>query len=301
MSNMTLSSESYARARSFLMTDARPLERVRFQYEFEGGPAEAVVTELAKFQNPDGGFGHALEPDLRCPESSALATTAGLRALHGLPEELVSPLLSKAIAWLEANWSEEHCCWPIIGESANSAPRAPWWNYDESVAAKSTFNPAGDIVAMLSCLKSDNFLTVKSLSRQLDAMNGKSDIEDHDLICLVHLAEGNLIPDVALIDTISQAIRTKISKTPDDLLNYGLRPQFVINGPTSRFFEANRTETEMELAFLVGHQSADGSWKPNWSWFGQFTETWPIAEKDWSGVLTLDTLKWLRAFGLINQ
>ena len=36
---------------------------------FEDGPAEPVIEALRGYRNPDGGFGHALEPDVRCPSS----------------------------------------------------------------------------------------------------------------------------------------------------------------------------------------------------------------------------------------
>jgi hypothetical protein len=50
------------------------------------------------------------------------------------------------------------------------------------------------------------------------------------------------------------------------------------------------------LDFEIEHQSPDGSWRPNWTWYGTYAETWPIAEQEWSGVLTLQTLQTLRAF-----
>jgi len=66
-----LSREAFDRARQFLKTQARPLDRAMFEYRFEGASAESVIAELARFQNDDGGFGRALEPDLRTPDSSA--------------------------------------------------------------------------------------------------------------------------------------------------------------------------------------------------------------------------------------
>ena len=72
-----LSREAFDRARDFIKAQARPLDRVLFEYRFEGAPVDLVTAELARFQNDDGGFGHALEPDLRTPTSSALATEIG--------------------------------------------------------------------------------------------------------------------------------------------------------------------------------------------------------------------------------
>ena len=41
-----------------------------------------MVAALLGYRNPDGGFGHALEPDLRCPGSQPAATLYALEILH---------------------------------------------------------------------------------------------------------------------------------------------------------------------------------------------------------------------------
>jgi hypothetical protein len=75
-----LSSEQFSKARDFLLTKARPLDRAMFRFEFEQGSASDVLKELEIFQNEDGGFGNALEPDFRLPDSSAMASTIALPA-----------------------------------------------------------------------------------------------------------------------------------------------------------------------------------------------------------------------------
>jgi hypothetical protein len=64
-------------ARQFIFANARLLDRYRAAVLLDGAPADAVVQALRAYRNPDGGFGHALEPDVRTPHSE---TTA---ALHG--------------------------------------------------------------------------------------------------------------------------------------------------------------------------------------------------------------------------
>lgn len=69
-----------------MLQRARNLERSLFRYEFENGSFTDVLIELSRYQNEDGGFGHGLEPDLRCKESSALATTRALEILRLRPD-----------------------------------------------------------------------------------------------------------------------------------------------------------------------------------------------------------------------
>ena len=76
---MTISdAQRLERAEQFLWISARVLERVRFEQQFRAGPREPVLSALAAYQNRDGGFGQALEPDFRGPVSQPLA---GLSAL----------------------------------------------------------------------------------------------------------------------------------------------------------------------------------------------------------------------------
>ena len=79
---MMLTPASFSRAREFLLQRARPLERALFRFHFENAPAAEVRRALAAFQNEDGGFGRALEPDFRLPASSAIATSLAFRHLR---------------------------------------------------------------------------------------------------------------------------------------------------------------------------------------------------------------------------
>jgi hypothetical protein len=72
------------RAEHFIWLTARVLEQRRFAFHFLGGEADAVDTALGSYLNADGGYGHALDPDLRGPLSQPLHTAHALRILDGL-------------------------------------------------------------------------------------------------------------------------------------------------------------------------------------------------------------------------
>ncbi|MFE9405024.1 hypothetical protein ACFYNY_25375 [Streptomyces sp. NPDC006530] len=73
-----------ARAEHFIWLTARVLEQRRFAYHFLGGDADAVEAALRAYQGDDGGYGHALEPDLRGPVSQPLHTAHALRVLDSV-------------------------------------------------------------------------------------------------------------------------------------------------------------------------------------------------------------------------
>src|SRR5207342_3720383 len=77
----TVTPGALQRAETFVLLEARLLDRLRFAYHFRGGSADAVIRSLRPYQNPDGGFGNALEPDRREPGSQPFAIQHVLETL----------------------------------------------------------------------------------------------------------------------------------------------------------------------------------------------------------------------------
>ncbi|GLX54043.1 hypothetical protein Shyhy01_69920 [Streptomyces hygroscopicus subsp. hygroscopicus] len=71
-------------AEQFVWLTARVLEQRLFAYHFLRGTADAVEAALDAYRNEDGGYGHALEPDLRGPVSQPLHTAHALRVLDAV-------------------------------------------------------------------------------------------------------------------------------------------------------------------------------------------------------------------------
>ena len=61
--------ELLEKGENFIWENARLLERAIFSYHFYSGSDIRILEILKTYQNEDGGFGHALEPDLRTPDS----------------------------------------------------------------------------------------------------------------------------------------------------------------------------------------------------------------------------------------
>jgi len=99
---LKLSSERWEAARSWLFHDGRTLDQSLYLYLFAGGTADAVRAELEQYRNADGGFGHALEPDIRTPASSVIATTHAVDLLRRLGAGPSEPMLRAAIGYYVA-------------------------------------------------------------------------------------------------------------------------------------------------------------------------------------------------------
>jgi hypothetical protein len=111
-------------AERFVLANARLLDRHRLAVVLHGAPVAPVVEALRAYRNPDGGFGHALEPDIRAPGSEPSAT---LHALVVLAEvgALDDPMVGEAAAWL-ATIAEHDGGVPFAMPTAAASPHAPF-------------------------------------------------------------------------------------------------------------------------------------------------------------------------------
>jgi len=87
-----LTKENFKKAKDFILTNARMIERRLFHYEFEGDGNEGVFHAVYAYRNSDGGFGHGMEPDTASPESQPLFSIMALETLDEvgyLTEEII--------------------------------------------------------------------------------------------------------------------------------------------------------------------------------------------------------------------
>jgi hypothetical protein len=296
---MKLSQQNWNAARDFLRTQARPLEWAIFRQRFEDGTVAAVLEELVKFRNADGGFGHGSEPDLRTPDSSAIATSHRLQLLRELALAPDHDLVRRAMDYLRATCDRQNYVWPIIPPTANNAPHAPWWTTKDLATSWKGFraNPTAEIAGYLFVfgMPADEPLRQAVLRGVLQVLS-TSQPDMHELLCYVRLAEMVVLPATAQ-DTLRRTVGTMVERDPTNWPKYRLRPLTVVKSPASPYYDELRGAVEANLDYLVQEQAADGSWMPTWSWGGAFPDVWPVARRDWQGILTLEALTRLHAFG----
>ena len=88
-------------ARGFMASHARLLDRRRFELHFEGADAEPVLAALRAYRNPDGGYGHGLEPDLRAPESQPAAAWHAFEVFADIAP-VTAPEAAELCDWLDS-------------------------------------------------------------------------------------------------------------------------------------------------------------------------------------------------------
>jgi hypothetical protein len=303
---MQLTPSAFESARHFIKTQARSLERARFDYYFEQGSAEAVWSALAAFQNADGGFGHGLEADVRSPDSSVICTSIAFQVLRSLHTPATHPLVKTGLDYLLQQYNPQTVNWRTIPPTADQSPHAPWWGNSASDRYDAfSLNPTAEILGYLydyaDAIPPE---LIASVTAKVMATVQQSDrLEMHDLLCCLRLGQTATLPhSVAepLMARLKVLVPQTVDTEPASWVTYGLRPLQVIEHPQSPFKAGLEAAVEANLDYEIATQSATGAWEPTWSWADDFPAAWEIAHQEWAGVLTLHTLLSLRQFGRIS-
>ncbi len=308
MGELILGKEALDRARAFIETKGRPLEKARFHYHFQGGPAAAVMTELKKFQNRDGGFGQALEPDLRAPESSALATSVAFQLLREIGADASDAMASAAIGYLLDTFDNTGMVWRIIPGTAGNSPHPPWWEQEGLAERFGNFslNPTAELSGYLyqygrDVMPQEQLLTL--WSKILSFLGDLEKIEMHDFLCCKRLIETEGLDaklKTQLVDNIQRLVMSTISLESSEWSEYGLQPVQVADSPDSPFFEAVRDAVAENLDYDIRTQQADGSWAANFSWLGTYPDEFEKVKLEWAGVQAVEKLIALKKYGRIQ-
>jgi len=305
-----LTADRYRRARAFLQERARPLERGAFAHEFEAGPAWPVLDALSRYHNPDGGFGHGLEPDALTGSSGALATSIALHRLAEVGAPADHPLVTAAVDYLQRTIDPTTRVWRIVPEATSEAPHAPWWAAEGLEARFHHFllNPKADIVAQLYTLgpaADEGWLDTlaEDVVRDAEAL-AASGLEMHDLIGVAHLLDApHLSPGLRrrLLELAVPLAEAGVGRTPEDWSGYGLKPLALAPRPESALASVLSEPVHAQLDHLIASQADDGAWWPQWSWGEDAdADAWDASRIAWAGMLTLDALRHLRAFGRVE-
>jgi hypothetical protein len=278
-------------AAGFLAAHARVLDRRVFQRLFQGGAPGPVRDAVAAYRNDDGGFGHALEPDLRTAASQPAAVEMALRIMDAA-DAWDERLVSGAVDWLVAVAPAEGGA-TFVEPTLSEGPHAPWWVPAEGNPA--SLIQTGQIAGVLRARGFSHPWLDRATDvmwRHIDQLTEPNAYEMFGVLTFL-----DHVPDrPRAADAIKQVgpllfDRGLVALDPDEAgevhtpLDFAPLPDSIARS----LFDAP-TITE-HLDHLAGAQHDDGGWMFNWpSWS-------PAAEADWRGFLTVDALRVLRANG----
>lgn len=278
-------------AEQFIAAHGRVLDRRRFERLFRGGEAQPVRDAVAAYRNPDGGFGHGLEPDGRTPASQPAAVELGLRILHEA-DAWSAGLAAGACDWLAATAPAEGGS-VFVDASVQGWPHAPWWAAEEGRPASlvSTGQIAGTLHARgvrhpwLDRATEVMWSRIAGLSEagpydMLGVLRFLDHVPDRDRAEEAFAGAGPLLFKLDLVETDPDAPGEKFRP-----LSFAPAPGCLARG---LFDDAT---IDAHLDHLAAAQREDGGWMFGWpSWS-------PAAEASWRGSMTVDALRTLRGYG----
>lgn len=297
---------NYYQAGKFIYRNARPLDLARWKYLFEGGSREDVLTALAAYQNDDGGFGHALEPDCWNPASSPIQTWVAAEIIREIGlEDKNHPVVQGILQYLASGKDFDGHTWANTIASNNDAPHAPWWEY--ASGAETSYNPTACLIAFIlkfSDPEGELFSLACTLAREAyDYFKAHFPMESvGNVSCFVKLYDylkestADTLIDLTEFKTLLQRqIQYVITyDTSKWAVEYVCKPSFFISSKASDFYEENREICEYECEFIENTQEADGTWAITWSW-ADYEEEWSISKNWWKSDWIIKHLLYIKA------
>lgn len=282
---------SLERAAEFIWGNARLLERAMFAREFLGGPPAAVINTLMAYRNPDGGFGNALEPDVRAPASMPLHCEQALWVLR--EADIRDPGLATGVCDYLSSVAEPSGRVEIVSKAVNLYPRAAHWtgSFDPDSP-----NPTAGLVGLLRFQAVEHPWLTRA-TRWCEQRFKRPLQEAHEVLCAMRFfehADDRKSAQEAAVRIASAVGRARWFRADPFSSEYGITPLQLCPSPGSIARPAFPDFVlNAHLEALATRQQEDGGWPIAWA------PPSPAAECEWRGRLTYEALKCLHSWDRI--
>ncbi|GAA0554818.1 hypothetical protein [Actinomadura livida] len=282
-----LDDSDLARAADFMRRNGRLIDRHRFALHFRGGPPGPVLQALRAYENPDGGYGHALEPDLRGEGSQPVPAQHALEFLHeaGADDD---PAVARIADYL-ASIARADGGVPFVLPTVRGTPHAPWWQAPDDPPG--SINPTATLAGLLHRAGSDHPWLGPATAfcwRYLEAPG--TGLGAYDVLAILTFLDH--VPDrdraEAAFTRLRGALGAHAHSDHHGPLDFAPDP----GGYGRRLFTADVVDRELDA--LIGARHDDGGWDvdfPIWT---------PVTRPEWRGFTTVEKLRTLRAYGRLK-
>ncbi|WP_371668776.1 hypothetical protein OG985_14565 [Streptomyces sp. NBC_00289] len=289
-------------AEHFVWLTARVLEQRLFAYHFLNASADPVETALDAYRNEDGGYGHALEPDLRGPVSQPLHTAHALRILDAVGR-CGGQRVDRVCRYLTSVSTPDGAL-PAIHPSQRGYPMAPFLPIVDD--PPSDLLATGPVVGLLHRNEVWHAWLFRATDFCWQAIERLEESHPYEVEAAVAFLDS--APDrpraEAVADRLGRLVREHrlAALEPDRLDAYPVAPGYA---PGEHHFPhdyARRpgslarawfTDEEMarSLDHLASEQQEDGGWPVRWRQWA------PGTSLEARPMVTIDALRTLRAHG----
>ena len=301
----------YTASKKFILKNSRPLDMARWNYLFENGSKEEVISALKAYQNDDGGFANALEPDCWNINSIPLQTWVATQIIKEINlDDKNHPIIKGILDYLSSKDEFDGHRWHGLNTvvTNDNYPHAPWWSYRQK--QESTYNPTASLIGFI--LKyaekdTDIYKSACELSKEAyDYFKDNFPLESmHESACFGELYDS--IKECSILNLLDmKEFKRLLEKQIKQVITYDTKiwntdyickPSLFINSKSSDFYLENKEICDFEYQFILKTQNEDGSWGVTWEW-NDYPEEWAISKNWWKSDIIIKNIKYIREFKL---
>ncbi len=298
---MILPKSDFLKARDFILTNARMIERRLFDFHFANGNRNGVFHAVYAYRNSDGGFGHGMEPDTASPESQPLFSIMALETLDEVGYLTKEIILKDFMPYFESITTKKGGI-PWMFRPKSTYPCEEHFKTVKEWSALSTTAP---LLGILEKYEID----IPWMKKAEQFVWGEFErIKDKHVFCYL------CVPRWLTFLKHTKS-RDKAQKTINDLKNWISNNKIICDdksdegwglygkphrlnyatSPESILYSLFTKETiEADIKELINRQKEDGRWD---TWYGISEGT----KLEWAGIQTLWVLKVLKNYGSIEE
>lgn len=290
------------RAEQFVWLTARVLEQRLFAHHFLNGGADPVETALDAYRNDDGGYGHALEPDLRGPVSQPLHTGRALRVLDAIGR-CGGQRVERVCRYLTSVSTADGAL-PAVHPGQRGYPAAPFIPVvDDPPSELLATGPVVGVLHRNEVWHAWLFRATDFCWQAVESLDKSHPYEIEAAVAFLDSAPDRPRAEAAA-DRLGRLVREQrlAALDPKRLADYPVTPGYALGehhfphdfARTPRSLaRAWFTDDEMacSLDFLADEQRADGGWPVRWRQWA------PGTALEARPVVTIEALRTLRAYG----
>ena len=299
-----LKKEQLAVMDTWMQQNARPFDRAKWNHLFHNGAKEAIVTEMLRYQNTDGGMGNGFESDVLLPLSAAIPTAEAIFQTYDYGLDTGADWFRRILAYFENSVQDIPKYWEDCPKEAMEYPHAPWWNWEPCTVFSP--NPCGCVASafLRYGTESQQKLGERIAGDCFALLCGSDFCGDHDTLNIKALVEqlyatGSALLTEQIMDAMHRRILENTCFDPAKWNEYYFQPLDFVDGPDSLWYDIVKDGIEDNVNFWLDTLNPNGVWEPNFSW-GVDSDVSRQVTQNWRGYITAKRARILLRFGLVE-
>lgn len=303
-----LSQEDYKEIKTWVYRNARPLEYALWNYHFEGESVDTVLSALKTYQNEDGGFGNAIEPDNWNLESTPYGADYVINILRSVHfYDISHPIYQGIFAYLNHTEYQGPEGWFFTVPHNDLYPHGIWWTFDDEANRKNqnigiTASISGFIIRYADKhteLYDKAMGYANMLFERLKADKSFGDMGLLGFCALYTDLSAAGLQDVFDLSFLKEETCALIEEHFHEYVwNNHQDMVTVLPNPSIYYYPGHEQAVSDAIDELIRIRPQNGVWGIPWEWYdnGKYTKEFAISENWWKASKAIEKLLFLKEY-----